>query len=95
MLKFWKRRSNFKVKGLWSRSWYKIKDLAKRNTHVKYENPSAYKSKAVIKDKGLEKKVKLQGKRSEDKCHGIKRKGLPDGIHMRNMKALASTDQKL
>jgi hypothetical protein len=47
-LKFWKK-SNSKVK--WSRSWYKMKGLARRNTHVKYESPSNNQSKIITKVK--------------------------------------------
>jgi hypothetical protein len=36
-----------------SRSWYQIKCLARRNTHVKYESPTTYQSKVVTKVKVL------------------------------------------
>jgi DNA-binding transcriptional regulator of glucitol operon len=39
-----------------------MKGLAIRNTHVKYESPSTYKSKVMSKVKVFE-KVKLQGQR--------------------------------
>jgi hypothetical protein len=57
-LTFSERRS--KISG--SRSWYQIKGLARRNTHVKYESPSTYQSKVMTKVKVFE-KVKLQGQR--------------------------------
>jgi hypothetical protein len=34
-----------KVRGSWS--WYQIKYLARRNTHVKYESPRTYQSKVM------------------------------------------------
>jgi hypothetical protein len=43
----------------------------------------------------FEKKVKLQGQRSDGQGHNIKWKVFPEGIHMWNMKTLASTNQKL
>jgi hypothetical protein len=46
--------------------------LARRNTHVKYESPSTYKSKVMTKVKVFEKKAKLQGQRSEGQGHGMK-----------------------
>jgi hypothetical protein len=49
-----------------------MKGLARRNTHVKYKSPTTYQSKAMIKGKVLEKKVKLQGQRSKNQGHGIK-----------------------
>jgi hypothetical protein len=49
----------------------------------------------MTKVKVFKKKVKLQGERSEGQDHDIKWKVLPEGIHMRNMKALAPTHQKL
>jgi hypothetical protein len=60
-----------------------MKGLARRNTHVKYENPSTYQSKVITKIKVLVKMVKLQGKKSEGQGHDIKRKGLPEGIHVK------------
>jgi hypothetical protein len=48
----------------------------------------------MTKAKVFEKKAKLQGQRSEGQGHDIT-KGLPEGIHMWNMKALAPTNQKL
>jgi hypothetical protein len=38
----------------------------KRNTHVKYENLNTYQSKVMTKVKVFEKKVKLQGQKSEE-----------------------------
>jgi hypothetical protein len=38
-----------KIRG--SRSWYQIKGLARRNTHVKYESPSTNQSKVITKVK--------------------------------------------
>jgi hypothetical protein len=52
------------------RSWYQMKGLARRNTHVKYESPTTYQSKVMTKVKVFE-KVKLQGQRSEGQGHGI------------------------
>jgi hypothetical protein len=49
-----------------------MKRLARRNTHVKYESPTTYQSKVLTKVKVFEKKVKLQGQRSEGQGHGIK-----------------------
>jgi hypothetical protein len=46
--------------------------LAIRITHVKYESPTTYQSKVMTKVKVLEKKVKLQGQRSEGQGHSIK-----------------------
>ena len=37
-----------------------MKGLARRNTHVKYENPTTYQSKVMTKVNVLEKKVKGQ-----------------------------------
>jgi hypothetical protein len=45
--------------------------------------------------KVLEKKVKHQGQRLEGQGHDIKWKVLPEEIHMRNIKALPPTNQKL
>jgi hypothetical protein len=47
-----------KIRGL--RSWYQMKGLARRNTHVKYESSSNNQSKVMSKVKGFEKKVKLK-----------------------------------
>jgi hypothetical protein len=69
-LKFLNRRSNSKVKV--SKSCYQIKGLATRNTLMKYESPTTYQSKVMTKDKVFEKKIKLQGQRSEGQGHGIK-----------------------
>jgi hypothetical protein len=49
-----------------------MKSLARKNTHAKYESPSIYHSKVMTKVKVLEKKVKLQGQKSEDQGHGVK-----------------------
>jgi hypothetical protein len=49
-----------------------MKGLANRNTHVKYESPITYKSKVMTKVKDSEKKVKLQGQRSDGQGHNIK-----------------------
>jgi hypothetical protein len=49
-----------------------MKGFANRNTHVKYESPTTCHSKVMTKLNVLEKKVKLQGKRSEGQGHGIK-----------------------
>jgi hypothetical protein len=49
-----------------------MKGLARRNTHVKYESPSPFQSKVMTKVKVFEKKVKLQGQRSDGQSHGIK-----------------------
>jgi hypothetical protein len=59
-----------------------MKGLARRNTHVKYESPSTYQSKVMTKVKLVEKKIKLQGQRSEGQGHDIKWKGLPEGMHL-------------
>jgi hypothetical protein len=48
-----------------------MKALARRNKHLKYENPSTYQSKVMTKVKVL-KKVKLQGQRLEGQGNGIK-----------------------
>jgi hypothetical protein len=66
-VKFLERRSNIRE----SRSWYEMKGLARRNTHVKYESSTTHQSKVMTKVKVFEKKVKLQGQRSEDLGHGI------------------------
>jgi predicted nuclease of predicted toxin-antitoxin system len=50
-----------------------MKGYARRNTHVKYESTSTYRSIVVTKDKDFEKKAKLQGQRSEGQGHDIKR----------------------
>jgi hypothetical protein len=44
---------------------------------VKYESPTTYQSKVMTKVKVLEKKVKLEGQRSEGQGHGIECKVLP------------------
>jgi hypothetical protein len=62
-LKFWKRRSNSKIR--WSRSWYQIKGIARRNTHVKYESLSTNQSKVMTQVKVFEKNVKLKGQRAK------------------------------
>jgi hypothetical protein len=49
-----------------------MKDLARRNTHVKYENPTTYQSKVMTKVKVFKKKVKLQGQISEGVGHDMK-----------------------
>jgi hypothetical protein len=62
-----------KIRG--SRSWYPMKGLARRNTHVKYEIPTTYQSKVMTKlVKVFEKKVKLQGKRSWYQMKGLARR---------------------
>jgi hypothetical protein len=38
-----------KIRG--SRSWYQMKGLARRNTHVKYKSPTTYQSKVITKVK--------------------------------------------
>jgi hypothetical protein len=40
-----------KLQGQRSMSWYQMKGLAWRNTHVKYESPSTYQSKVITKVK--------------------------------------------
>jgi hypothetical protein len=40
--------------------------------HVKYESPTTYQSKVMTKVKVFEKKVKLQGQRSDGQGYGIK-----------------------
>jgi hypothetical protein len=62
---------------------------------VKYESPTTYQSNVMTKVLVLEKKVKLQGWRTEGQGYGIKWKVLPEGIHMWNMKALPPTNQTL
>jgi hypothetical protein len=59
-----------KVRGL--RSWYQMKGLARRNTNVKYDRSTAYKSKVITKVKVLEKKAKVLSQRSEGQSHSIK-----------------------
>jgi hypothetical protein len=49
-----------------------MKSLAKTNTHVKYESPTIYQSKVMTKVQVFEKKVKLQGQRSDGQGHNIK-----------------------
>jgi hypothetical protein len=51
-----KRRSKINE----SRSWYQMKGLARRNTHVKYESPTTYQSNVMTKVKYLEEYAKLQ-----------------------------------
>jgi hypothetical protein len=68
-LTLWKKKSNSKVRG--SKSWYQMKGLARRNTHVKYESPTTFQSKVMTKVKVF-KKVKLQGQTSDGQGHGIK-----------------------
>jgi hypothetical protein len=46
-------RSNSKVSG--SRSWYQMKDLTIRNTHVKYESLTTHQSKVTTNDKVFKK----------------------------------------
>jgi hypothetical protein len=48
-----------------SRSWYQMKGLTRKKTQVTYESPTIYQSKVMAKVKVFEKKVKLQGQRSE------------------------------
>jgi hypothetical protein len=43
-----------------------VKGLARKNTRVKYESPTTYKSKIMTIVKVLLKKVKCQGQTSED-----------------------------
>jgi hypothetical protein len=64
-LEFSKRES--KING--SRSWYQMKFIARRKTHVKHESPSTYQRKVMT---NFPKKVKLQGQGSEGLGHGIK-----------------------
>jgi hypothetical protein len=59
-----------------------MKGLARKNTKVKNESRTSYQSNIMTKVKDLEKKVKLQGQRSESQGHDIKRKGLPEGVHL-------------
>jgi hypothetical protein len=49
-----------------------MKGPARTNMHVKYESPTTYQSKVMTNVKVFEKKVKLQGQKSEGQCHGIK-----------------------
>jgi hypothetical protein len=49
-----------------------MKGLARKNTHVKYDSPTIYRSEVMTKVKIFEKKVKLKGKKSEGQDHGIK-----------------------
>jgi hypothetical protein len=49
----------------------------------------------MTKVKVFDKKVKLQGQRSEGQGHGIKWKVLPEGIYVWNIKALPPTIQML
>jgi hypothetical protein len=55
-VKVFERRSK-----IGSRSWYQMKGLARRNTHVKHESPSTYQSKVMTKVKVFKKRAKLQG----------------------------------
>jgi hypothetical protein len=64
MFKFWKRRSNTKVKARGSRSLYQMKGLARRNTHVKYQSLTTYQSKVMTKVKVYE-KGQIPGQRSK------------------------------
>jgi hypothetical protein len=49
-----------------------MKCLARRNKHMKYKSLCPYQSKVMNKVKDFEKKIKIQGKRSEGEGHGIK-----------------------
>jgi hypothetical protein len=48
-----------------------MKGFAINNKHLKYEISGTYQSKVMSKVKVFEKKVKLQGQRSEGQGHGI------------------------
>jgi hypothetical protein len=71
---FLKRKTNSRSKVRRSRSWYQMKGLARRNTHVKYESPTICQSKVMTKFKVLEKKAKLQGQRSRYQMKGLARR---------------------
>jgi hypothetical protein len=49
-----------------------MKGLARRNTHLKYENPTTYQSEVMTKVKVFEKRAKLKGQTSKGQGHGIK-----------------------
>ena len=50
-LKFFKSRSNFKVKVMRSKLWFHVKGLVTRNTHVQYESPINSSKKVMAKVK--------------------------------------------
>ena len=54
-LKFFKSRSNFKVKVTRSILWYHVKGLVTRNTHVQYESPITSGKKVMAKVKVFQK----------------------------------------
>ena len=73
--KIFKRRSN--ISG--SRSWYQMKGLARRNTHMKYETPCTYQSNGMTKVKVFESRSnsKFKGQRvkimvSKERPHNTK-----------------------
>jgi hypothetical protein len=48
------------------------KGLARRHTHVKYENATTFQSKVMTKVNVFKKNAKLQGQQSEDQGRVIK-----------------------
>jgi hypothetical protein len=54
-VEFLKKKQNESQRSV-SRSWYQMKGLVRRNTHVKYESPTTYmyQSKVMTKVKVLE-----------------------------------------
>ena len=54
-LKFFKSRSNFKVKVTRSKLWYRVKGLVTRNMHVQYESPITCGKKVLAKVKVFQK----------------------------------------
>ena len=94
-LKFFKSRSNFKVKVTRS----KIMVPCERYCHkvcicVQYESPISS-DKVMAKVKVFQKLVKLQGQGHEVKYYGTMWKVLSQGIHMCNMKALSLLVRKV
>ena len=50
-LKFLKVGQTSRSRSLGQKLWYDVKDLVTRNTHVKYESPTAYGSLVMTKVK--------------------------------------------
>ena len=75
-LKFFKSRSNFKVKVTIQKLWYHVKGFVTRNTHVQYESPISSDIKVTAKVKVFSKLGQTSRSRSQGKTLWYHVKGL-------------------
>ena len=64
------------------KNWYGWKGLLTRNVHVKYDSPTSYESKVMVKVKVFRYKVKGYGQGHQVKKFGMDRKVFSQGMYM-------------